>query len=61
MTLVDTSVWIDCFRGGNCKSIVNELIDQKELFINDVILAELLSSIGLRNEFELRSLLLTVP
>ena len=45
MILVDTSVWIDCFHGGSCKVVMNELIDQNEVCVNDVILAELLPSI----------------
>ena len=61
MTLADTSVWIDSFHGGRCKDTVSLLIDQGELCVNDVILAELLPSIEQRGEDELRSLLLSVP
>ena len=61
MTLVDTSVWIDCFHGRQYMETVNELIDLHELCTNDVILAELIPSINHRREFDLKELLLSVP
>ena len=61
MTLVDTSVWIDCFHGRRHMETVNKLIDLNELCVNDVILAELIPSINQRREFELKELLLSIP
>ena len=40
MTLVDTSVWIDGFRGGESKEALKKLIDNGSICINDIILAE---------------------
>lgn len=61
MTLVDTSVWIDYFHDGPTADVVDELLEQGELCVNDVILAELLPSMNVRGEDELRSLLLALP
>ena len=61
MILADTSVWIDCFHGGQCTEKINKLIDLGLLCTNDVILAELIPSINHRCEYELRDLILSVP
>ncbi len=61
MILVDTSAWIDGFRGGICKNILNRLIDLGEICINEVVLAELLPSIRHREETHLESLLFQLP
>ena len=61
MILVDTSVWIDSFHGGSCKDVMNLLLSNEEVCVNDVILAELLPSINIRNESEVRDLLLALP
>ena len=61
MILVDTSAWIDGFRGGFCKNILNRLIDSRQLCVNDVILAELLPSIRHRRETHLEILLASLP
>ena len=45
MTLVDTSVWIDGFRGGESKDSLKNLIDHDSICTNDIILAELIPSI----------------
>ena len=39
--LVDTSVWIDYFRGGNHSKKLDFLIDENIIVINEIILAEL--------------------
>jgi len=39
--LVDTSIWIDYFRGGDVSKGLNYLIDENIVVINDIILAEL--------------------
>lgn len=61
MTLVDTSVWIDGFRGGDSKEVLKKLIDNGSICINDIILAELLPSIRKRGETELENLLNLLP
>ncbi len=47
--LVDTSVWIDYFRSGkNCEKL-DFLIDENLVVINDLILAELVPFLRVRN------------
>ena len=60
MVLVDTSVWIEYFKGTERAAVLNELINNNALCINNLVLAELLPSINLRKESELKRLLLTV-
>ena len=61
MILIDTSAWIDSFRGGNSKNILKELLHNGQACINDIILAELLPSIKQRRELELETLLRALP
>lgn len=60
MVLVDSSVWIEYFKGNNVTLPLNELIDTNNICVNDLILAELLPSINHRKEKNLRDLLLTL-
>ena len=60
MVLVDTSVWIEYFKGTGRAAVLNELINNNALCINNLVLAELLPSINLRKESELKQLLLTI-
>jgi len=60
MVLVDSSVWIEYFKGNDSVLPLNELIESNNLCINDLILAELLPSINHKKEFELKELLLTI-
>lgn len=60
MILVDSSVWIEYFKGTKRAILVNELIDNNSLCINDLILAELLPAINQRKEVHLREMLLSV-
>lgn len=39
--LVDTSVWIDYFKSGDNSAKFDTLLDNNQLVINDIILAEL--------------------
>jgi hypothetical protein len=60
MVLVDSSVWIEYFKG-NIKTIaLNNLLDVNTVCINDLILSELLPSINQKKEKELKELLLTI-
>ena len=60
MVLVDSSVWIEYFKGNDSVLPLNELIDSNNLCINDLILAELLPSINHKNENDLKELLLAI-
>lgn len=55
--LVDTSIWIDYFRGGDRSDRLDHLIDENLIVTNDVILTELIPSLKLRNQHRLVSLL----
>ena len=60
MVLVDSSVWIEYFKGNESVLLLNELIDSNNLCVNDLILAELLPSINHKKELDLKELLLTI-
>jgi len=60
MILVDSSVWIEYFKGTERAIILNELIDNNSLCINNLILAELLPAINQRKEVQLREMLMSV-
>jgi hypothetical protein len=60
MVLVDTSVWIEFFRGNEAALPLNQLIDSNNLCVNDLILAELIPAINHKKENNLRDLLLTI-
>jgi len=51
--LVDTSVWIDYFRGGSESGKIDLLIDENLLAINDLILTELIPLLVIKKEYEL--------
>ena len=55
--LVDSSVWIDYFRGGGNSDKLDYLIDENILVINDLILAELVPFLIIKNQRKLISLL----
>ncbi len=55
--LVDTSIWIDYFRGGNDSLQMDFLIDENLLVINDLILTELIPFLKIRNEMRVIDLL----
>ena len=58
--LVDTSIWIDFFRGNQVANPLFELIKDNQINTNDLILAELIPSINRKKEEKLRDLLLSV-
>jgi predicted nucleic acid-binding protein len=49
-TLVDTSIWIDYFRSGSNSEKLDFLIDENLVVINDLILAELIPFLKVRNQ-----------
>ena len=60
MILVDSSVWIEYFKGNDRTLPLNKLLDLNNICINDLILAELLPSINHKKENILKELLLTI-
>ena len=55
--LVDSSVWIDYFRGSNETDTLDHLIDNGLVIINDLILAELVPPLILRKQQQVISIL----
>jgi predicted nucleic acid-binding protein len=58
--LVDTSVWVDYFKSGNNSEKLDFLIDETLIVTNDLILAELIPFIRIRNQIRLINLLLNI-
>jgi len=58
--LVDTSIWIEYFRSGNNSERLDFLIDENLLVINDLILAELIPSLKVRNQRTIIKLLYNI-
>jgi predicted nucleic acid-binding protein len=55
--LVDTSVWIDYFKGGSKSRAMEFLIDENVLVTNDLILAELIPYLKIQRQHKLIRLL----
>ena len=55
--LVDTSIWIEYFRKGNNFEKLDFLIDENLVVTNDLILAELIPFLKIRNHRKLIKLL----
>ena len=55
--LVDTSVWVEYLRSGNYAEKLDFLIDENLIVTNDLILAELIPFLKLKNQKKLISLL----
>ena len=58
--LVDTSIWIEYFRTGNNSEKLDFLIDENLIVINDLILAELIPSLRVRNQRKIVKLLYNI-
>ena len=58
--LVDTSIWIEYFRSGNNSEKLDFLIDENLIVINDLILAELVPSLKVRNQRKIVQLLYNI-
>ena len=58
--LVDTSIWIEYFRSGNNSEKLDFLIDENLIVINDLILAELIPSLKVRNHRKIVNLLYNI-
>lgn len=55
--LVDTSVWVDYFRSGAHSGKLDFLIDENLIVINDLILAEIVPFLEVKNQLKLLGLL----
>jgi hypothetical protein len=58
--LVDSSVWIEYFRGKKEAAVLDELIDRNQLCINKLILSELIPFLRIKKEHALIKILMTV-
>jgi len=55
--LVDTSIWIDYFRGGDDSTDLGTLIDENLVVTNDIILAELVPYLKVKKQVAVIKLL----
>ncbi len=55
--LVDTSVWIDYFRGSRSTARLDFLIDENLVVVNDLILAEIIPALHLQRRPKLIALM----
>ncbi len=55
--LIDSSIWIDYFRGEGQADVVDLLIEENLIVTNDLILAELIPALYLRKQIRLVGLL----
>jgi len=55
--LVDTSIWIDYFRGGDSAKDLDTLIDENLIVTNDIILAELIPYLKIKKQTKVVKLL----
>lgn len=55
--LVDTSIWVEYFRNGHNVEKLDYLIDENQVVINDLILAELTPFLKIQNQRKLVTLL----
>ncbi len=58
--LVDTSIWIEYFRSGKVSSKLDFLIDENLIVINDLILAELVPFLKVRNQQKIINILYSI-
>ena len=58
--LVDTSIWIEYFRSGSNSEKLDFLIDENLIVINDLILAELVPYLKVRNQRKIVNLLYNI-
>ena len=56
-SLIDSSAWIEYFKGNQKYSFINDLINTNTICMNDIILTELLPSIIHKKENKLAKLL----
>ena len=61
MVLIDTSVWIEYFKGNPKTKDIDKLIDENNICVNPIILAELRPILMSGKQYELNDLLLYLP
>ncbi|MES9901205.1 MAG: hypothetical protein ABW168_00820, partial [Sedimenticola sp.] len=54
---MDTSIWIDYFRGGDSDAELDILIDENLIVTNDIILAELIPYLKIKKQSKVIKLL----
>jgi predicted nucleic acid-binding protein len=55
--LVDSSIWIDYFRGGESSEVMDSYIDENIICTNYLILSELIPALRIRKKYKLIELL----
>ena len=55
--LIDSSIWIDYFRGGKNSEIIDSFIDENILCTNNLILSELIPALNHKGQHKLVKLL----
>ena len=55
--LVDSSIWIDYFKGGDKSEKLDDLIDENLVVTNDIILAELIPFLKIKKQLKVIRLL----
>ena len=55
--IVDSSIWIDYFKGGNESSKLDSLIDENLVVTNDIILTELIPFLKIKKQLKVIQLL----
>lgn len=55
--LVDTSIWMDYFKGGDDSTDLSPLIDENLVVTNDIILVELVPYLRIKKQFVVVKLL----
>ncbi len=58
--IVDSSIWIDYFRDGGKSKTLDYLIDENLIAVNDLILAELIPFLKIRNQDKIIVLLKSI-
>jgi predicted nucleic acid-binding protein len=58
--LVDSSVWIEYFRGKKEAAVLDELIDRNQLCVNNLILSELIPFLKIKKEHSLIKILMAI-
>ena len=59
--LVDSSVWIDYWRGSSRGEILDSLIDDNQIVVNELILTELIPALNISGQSKLITLLQLLP
>ncbi len=58
--LVDSSVWIDYFKSGKNSALLDNFIDQNIIYVNDLILSELIPYLNIKKQTKVIRLLYNI-